>query len=200
MPSGIINTIAQIAGLAISGLLTRTADGQLAHEITLPAGSAGTLDTRTDHEIGMATVASGHGLATADIVDIYWATGMRYGAAVSVVGDEITFDFGAGDALPATTTAVVVTKQVEINSDIDGDDVQLIVAKCDQRANMDFQDSGNASLAAVELVADEQWYWAADSGITNPLTGNAVDAIHASNGSSTSVATLQVGVLYDSTP
>ena len=96
---------------------------------------------------------------------------------------------------------MVVTIQVDVNSDFDGDDVQMIVAVADQRASVDFQAAADASLQHVELeTADEQWSWVADQGVTNPLTGNAVESLKASNGSSTTAATLKVGVLFDSTP
>ena len=200
MPTGQINRVSQIGGMSIEGVVTRTFDGQLGHSIALPAGTAGTLTTRTDDDTGVATLDSGHGLSTSDVVDVYWDGGMRYGMVATVAGDAITIDLGSGDNLPTQDDAVVVTLQVEINSDFDGDDVQMIVAMCDQRASIDFQDSGDASLAHVELPADEQWDWVADQGIANPLTGNAVDAIHASNSSSTTAATLKIGVGYDSTP
>ena len=198
--SGQINTIAQLGGLSISGLITRTGDASLAHQIALPAGTSGTLTGRTDDDTGVATLEAGHGLQTGDVIDIYWSDGMRYGMDATVAVDAITIDGGAGDALPATTTVVVVTKQVQIDSDFDGDNVKMIVAKCDQRAHIDFQDSGSASLAAVELQADEQWYWVDDQGIANPLTGNPVDDIFASNADPDSAATLEVAAIYDSTP
>ncbi len=200
--TGQINTVAQIGGLSMSGLITRTGDASLAHQIALPKGTAGTLTGRTDDDTGVATLESGHGLQNADTVDVYWDGGMRYGMDAQVAGDAITLDGGSGDNLPTHTppTAVVVTLQVQIDSDFDGDNVKMIVALCDQRAHIDFQDGGSASLAAVELQADEQWYWVDDQGIANPLTGNPVDDIFASNADPASAATLQVAAIYDSTP
>ena len=195
-----LHTVTQIGGLSIEGVTTRTGDGQLGYEIDLPAGTAGVSENKTDADTGDVTLEAGHGLSNSDTVDVYWAAGMRYGMDAQVATNVITLDGGSGDDLPANGTAMVVTLQVQINSDFAGDDVKMIVAQCDQRAHIDFQDSGSASLAAVELPADEQWDWVDEQGIANPLTGNPVDDIFASNGSSTTAAVLQIGVIYDSTP
>ncbi len=198
--SGVLSSSVTIAGLTITGSVPRSADGGLTREIPLPAGTAGTLTTRTDDDTGVATLEAGHGLSTSDVVDVYWSGGMRYGMTATVAGNAITVDLGAGDNLPAEDTAMVVTLQVQITADIDGDEVQLIVAGCDQRCHLDFQDSGTASLAAVDIAAGEMWDWAADQAIANPLTGNATADIYASNGSSSTMATLKVAALFDTTP
>lgn len=199
MPTAVIQSSSQIAGLSISGTVSRTADSQLGHEIALPAGTAGTLTTRTDNDTGVATLDSGHGLSTADVVDVYWDGGMRYGMLATVDGDAITVDGGAGDDLPSQDDAVVVTVTIEVNSDFTGDDLQMIVAQADQRASLDFLTSADASLKHIELeTAGEQWSWAADQGVANPLIG-VIDAVICSNGSSTTAATLKLGMLYEGT-
>jgi len=197
MPTASNKQTITIAGISIVSNITKTADGQIAQEVTLPAGTAGTLDTRTDDDTGVVG-ATGHPLSTSDVVDVFWSGGYRYGMTATVSGDNVTIDGGSGDNLPIATTAVVITKRVAINCDFDGDDVEAIAMVCDQRASVDFEDSGDASLEAVELTADQAWDWYADTGVTNPLTGNAVDEIQASNGTTTA-ATLKIGVLYDST-
>ncbi len=191
-----------VAGVAFDGTQSGSGDGGKAHVIPLPAGTAGTLTSRGDDDTGDFTLESGHGLATNDVVDVYWDGGVRYNCTLNdVTGDvaQIYMD-GSGDVFPAQDTAVVVTEQVRITSDFDGDDVQLITVGCDQRCHLDFQDSGTATLLAVDLSADELWQWAAERGIANPLTGNPVADIYASNGSSTTAATLGIGIVYDSTP
>ena len=108
-------------------------------------------------------------------------------------------DSGAGDVYPAQGTTLIVAKQVTINTDFDGDDAVLFAAFATARAHADFQDSGSLSLEAVELAANEVWWWASSLGQANPLTGNAVDTVQVSNGT-TAVATFKLGILYDSTP
>ena len=73
----------------------------------------------------------------------------------------------------------------------------MIGVGCDQNASVDFEDDGDASLLQLDIVADEPWYWASDSGISNPLTGNPVDEVQCSNGSVTE-ATLKIAIQYDS--
>ena len=50
----------------------------------------------------------------------------------------------------------------------------------------------------MELTANEAWAWATGTEITNPLAGNPVNDIRASNGDASAAATLKLGVLYDS--
>ena len=69
MPTGTIQSIAQIAGLSMAGTVTRTADSQLAHEIALPAGTAGISENKTDADTGDVAPDAGHGLSTSDVVD-----------------------------------------------------------------------------------------------------------------------------------
>ncbi len=181
MATATINTVGQLGGLVIRGTAERTADGGQAHEIPLWPGSAGTLGTRTDDDTGTITIGgSGHGLASGDVVDVYWSGGMRYGMDGTVSSNAITIDGGAGDNLPAEDTTVVVTKQTEITSDFDGDELQAIAAGCDQRAHLRFY-NGATYPWDLELAAGGMARWLADQGITNPLTGDAVTTIYASS-------------------
>lgn len=200
MPTGIINKTINVAGISVSAVIQRTGEGSIGQDpVTLPAGQAGTLSTRTDNDTGVVTVAEGHGITDADTVDVYFDDGVRYGMSVTAYDSTtITVDGGAGDNLPAEDDTVIVGVRTEVNMDVDGDDIQMIVAVCDQRAHLVFQDSGPLTLAAVEIpTANEPWEWAADTAIANPLTGNAVDAVQVSNGSTTE-ATLRIALIYDS--
>jgi len=186
-----------LAGISIQATLTRTAEGGLANQVDLAAGVAGTLSTRTDDDTGEVTLTEGHGITDGDKVDVYFSGGIRYGMTVgTVVGNVVPVDLGAGDNLPADDAAVVVCKQTVINIDFDGDDAELVAAHCTKRAHLSFLDSGDAVLKAQELVSGEPWFWAADSGIANPLTGNAIDEIRASNGE-TAAAVLKIAALVD---
>jgi hypothetical protein len=199
MPIKRISTTLSIGGVSISGRTDRTGEGQLGQEVTLPAGKAGTLTTRTDDNTGVATLATGHGIVTSDKVDVFWADGVRYGMTANVTGDAVTVDGGAGDVLPAATTPVVVTKEVEINADFDGDDALIVAAMSTKRAHLQFVAADNSILFAIELAnANEPWTWVSGQGIANPLTGDAVDRIVASNGDSGGVGTLTFACLYDS--
>ncbi len=202
MPTARSNAKVRLAGLKFDGTLLRTGDGWQAHQVALPTGTAGSLTTRTNDDIGEATLESGHGLQDDDTVDVYWSGGARYRMNAQVAGDVIALNGTesplAGDDLPAEGTAVVVTKRVRINSAFDGDDIAAIVVGCDQRVNLDFTAGNhlwNTSLAAGEIVR-----WFADQGLANPLTGDPVQRAYASNGSSTTAATLKIGLVLDTTP
>jgi hypothetical protein len=198
MPIGTISSNVSLAGISIQSLITREAEGQISHTVALAAGKAGTLTTRTDDNTGEATLGTGHGMAQNDVVDVYWEDGVRYGMVVGVVaGNVVPIDGGAGDNLPLADTALVVCKQTEINTDFDGDDAVMFAVHSTKRGHANFQDSGDASLEAVDLAANEVWWWAADTGESNPLSGNAVDKVLVSNGT-TEAATLKIGVLYES--
>ena len=199
MPIKRVSTTLSIGGVSISGRTDRTGEGQLGQEVTLPAGKAGTLTTRTDDNTGVATLATGHGIVTSDKVDVFWADGVRYGMTANVTGDAVTVDGGDGDVLPTATTPLVVTKEVEINADFDGDDALIVAAMSTKRAHLQFVAADNSILFAIELAnANEPWTWISDQGIANPLTGDAVDRIVASNGDSGGVGTLTFACLYDS--
>jgi hypothetical protein len=208
MPTGMINIVASIAGLSIQASRTRTASGQISHEVTIPAAKTGTLTTRTDDDEGIFTLAAGHGLVVDDVIDVYWAGGIRYGMKVSAVnGNDVTAGGvggpGAGDVLPDQGTAVTVSKQVTVDTDFDGDKLEMIVvantAQANtKRAHFDFQDSGGLSLKAQELAGADPWDWSADTSIANPLAGNPVDRVKLSNGDSAAAAQVKIGVLYNS--
>ena len=199
MPTASESTNVSIAGMSIQGTRSRTATGQIAHQVSLPAGKAGTLTTRTDDNTGEATLGAGHGLQQNDVVDVLWSGGVRYGMDVGVVvGTVAPIDGGAGDVLPVQDTVLIVTKVVTIDTDFDGDLMKMIAAHSTKRAHLAFRDSVPTVLKAVELSADEPWSWVSDAQITNPLTGNPVNDIRASNGASDAAATLKIGVLYES--
>jgi len=201
MPVGSISYLGSLGGISINGTLTRSGTGYLpGQEVSLPAAKAGTLSTRTDDDTGILTVESGHGITDTDTVDVFWSGGVRYGVDVTATtATTIEIDAGSGDNLPTVDSAITVAKLVEIDIDFDGDNLELIVALSNLRAHLDFQDSTPTSLEVVELTANEPWIWAADTSITNPLTGNPVDTIQAANGDSSAAATLKLGGIYNST-
>jgi hypothetical protein len=190
-----------VAGQSFSASLTRTPAGTLSHVSSIGAGTAGSLTTRTDNDTGTIT-ANGHPFNDADIVDVYWDGGMRYGMTVSsdaantfVIGAS---GVGAGDNLPAQDTPVIVCLQETVNFDIDGDDLELLAVTADGRASFDFQEAGGTSVAHVEIgSANEVLIWASDTAAANPLTGNAIGAVKVSSG--TAAATnVKILVEYDS--
>jgi len=172
---------------------------------TLPAlvaAQTGTLTTRTDDDTGVATLSTGHTIESDDVVDVYWAAGVRYGMTATVATNAVTVDGGAGDALPTQDTAVTVVVQTAIEINFDGDDAQIVgvfysnPSDTGAKAHLDLQDTDDASIEEIDLVHDTAN--GADAGITdiangdtNVYTGNRVTHGAASH-DSTSAATLYV--------
>jgi len=207
MPSGTYSEILAIGSYSMTRSVSQTADtakvyGDSTSPITLTAGKAGVLTTRTDANTGVITSAA-HGFNNADIVDVYDAdnaNGVHYGMTVSnAATNTFDVDAGAGTDLPTANANVCVAKQVLVNVAIDGDVAKLIGISSTTRGHADFHDSGNTSIRAVELQADEPDIWDTNKAGANPYTGNAITHCHASSGN-TANATFQVLSLEDSTP
>ena len=198
---GSLTFSANVGGISIQGNLQREDDGAIAQSPVLAAGKAGTLTTRTDDNTGVATLSDGHGIVSTDVVDVYWNGGRRYDMVATVAGNAVTVDGGAGDNLPAQGVAVVVCKVTTITQAFDGDNAGLIALQSTLRtagkACVRFVDAGSAVLKTVDLINDEPFVWWSNSSVTNPLTGNAVATIVASNGSSAAPTTLKIGLVQD---
>ncbi len=199
--TGRIVSTTYIGGIEITGTIERAGSMQFGGDaLTLPAGSEGTLTMRTSGTAGVATLGAGHGIAGLDVVDVFWDGGLRYGVVIDAVdGNAVSFGGvtpGAGDDLPAQGTALVMTKQMTVDVDFDGDLLRMIAARANLRAHLDFQDAGGSSLEAVELRANEPWQWATGTGVANPLGGNAVAAVRAAAGTGAET-TLKLGGLYE---
>lgn len=200
MSSSILTISGEIAGAPLNSTLSRSADGAIRHgPITLPAAEAGTLSTRTTDTTGELTIA-GTTLQIGDTIDIYWDGGRRYDVDVdNVVGDDVTFSGGASDILPAASTPITTAEQISIATDFDGANLVAIGALANARGHLSFQEAGATELS-VDLTAKEAWFWVDQSTAVNPLASTVVGTVKASQAGSNGAATLDLGVLYDSTP
>jgi hypothetical protein len=203
MPTGSFSIVMSVGGVTLMNTpVQETGDHPQTWEITLPAGEAGTLSTRTADGEGVLT-STGHSIEAADVVDIYWSGGARYAVTVdSVDANTITFDdtpAATGDVLPVATTAIVVTQRFQVNAAIDGDNVQMFGIICDQRSQCTFYDTGDAIIKQYALaVANAAETYYQSSSESNPLTGNPITYAMVSNGTVTA-ATLKIVSLEDST-
>ena len=189
----------------------RSGDDLIDLEVTLPAGKSGTLTTRTDDNTGVVTVASGHGITASDTVDVYWATGRRYGVDVTTAGaTTLDIDLGSGDNLPAQSTAVVIVKQVVVNKAIDGDNVEIIGFLATLAADTGFgvritffdavSGGGSAVGNGIDLDPNSPFVLDIEGGATNLLTGSPILSFVASNGDGSNACTLKIQGLQDVTP
>lgn len=200
----------QGGGISVQQTITRSGDLTVAAQVTLPAGKAGTLTTRTDDNTGVVTVASGHGITASDTVDVYWATGRRYGVDVTATDSTtISIDLGAGDNLPTQSTAVTIVKQVAANVMIDGDNAKIVVVNFSvpgtstAKTRITFFDAvaggGTAVGSGLDLTANEPHVTDVTGGDSNGYTGSVILSLVASNGGTTE-GTLQVLAEVDATP
>lgn len=197
---GTIQIIASIAGVNISTTLTDTATGADGQSVALNIAEAGTLTTRTDDNDGEITATDAdHEIDTGDVIDIYFTAGVAYGATVgTVAGTAIPFTGASGTALPTQDDAVIGSVVKVLDVDIDGDLIQMLVANVAARWHIVFEDVADAVLDAQALAANVPYFYIAGAGMTNPLTGNAIDEVHISSADLTTAQTFKMGTLYDS--
>lgn len=187
-----------------------TFDHTNTYEVSLPAGKVVTNWVKTDANTAACDLPAGHGYTNGNF-DVYFPAGVRYGVPGTISTNALTLDGGAGTDFPASATSgVVVTKQVEISTAIDGDDVKalgIFFRSTDTAAvgHIDFQDSGNASIEAFDLDEVDNSTAGMDHayGTTAAvalLTGNPITKAFATNGSSTASATIYILVGEDTTP
>ena len=205
MPMTRLTMSGDIGGISINSTVTRTADGQIGHDVTLPAAVAGTVSSYSAGPPESWTLnLPGHALAINDIVDVYWSAGRRYGMKVTaVVADDVTVEDGpnaGGDSVPTTTgTAVTASRQLTIDTDFNGDLLAAIGALATTRAHLGFFDTGGLLALSLDLAASEVWHWLSGGTATNPLAGKTVDYVVATQADSAASANLKLGILYDST-
>jgi hypothetical protein len=197
VPTSNLTVSGDIGGAAMNSSFSRTATGQIAHDVTLNAAKSGTLTTRTNNTSGIATLEAGHGIVASNVVDLYWTGGRRYNVnATAVATNDVTFSGGTGDNLPVATTALTMTKQQTIDTDFVGNLLVAIGALCAARAHLSFYDSLTLRLS-VDLTANELWFWVNGGTAANPLAAGSVTHIIASQ-AGTAAAALKVGALYTS--
>ena len=187
-----VKTQISVLGMLIDSSRSVSASGNASQRVDLPAGQEGTIAD------GTVTLSEGHGIETADVVDVYWGTdSLRTDCTVGTVdGNDVPLTGGSGDALPTSGT-VIVAPQVAIDLDFVGNLVELLAMTCASRCRLDLRDSISASLLDKNLPAGGAYVWDSGSADANPLAGVTVAEAVASNGATTA-AELIVAILYDS--
>jgi hypothetical protein len=155
-------------------------------------------------------MTAGHGITTAAVIDLYWAGGNRYGVVVGTVATNVVpISGGAGDNLPAETTAITAVVQGTANIYIDGDNTELLAIelRTNNRSlatagHVAFYDADDALIAAVDLVANVPQVYDLASGIVNPFTGNPITYAKISQAGALTTENYQLQIIgvYDATP
>ncbi len=196
---------ASVGGRSFSTNLSVTGDNRHPSSPTVGVAEAGTLTTRTDANTGIITMTSGgHTIATADIVDVYWTLlGVDYQRRHMTVGTVATtsvpIDGGAGDDLPATTTALTIKKEVkEGELALDGDDVVGIAMKAPSyRGQITIRQSDGTEILSKNLAAGAAFIWSDTSGETNPVAGSTIGNVTFTQAGTSASQEMVCDILYN---
>lgn len=195
-------------GVSIQQNLAVTADHPNSYEVDVYAGIAGSLTTRTDNDTGVVTVATGHGITTSHLVDLYTSAGVLIRQDMTVTattGTTISIDAGSGSNLPTVLDPVIVSRQVIVNANIDGDAIQFAAVCLEipgtqtSKGRAIFEDAAADDIAELTLTANAPLTYNVAGGQTNPFTGDPITGCRASNGNATA-AKLKIISMEDATP
>ncbi len=205
----ITRSVSGIGG-AISASFNRTADGGSAREVSIPAGKAGTLSTRTDNETGTLTLGSGHGIVTGQIIDLYWATGARYGITVGTVsGSSVPIgadNSGSGSNLPTAATAIVASPRVNVEVPLAAANMQFLAVQMlfssplvTSAGVIRFFDVSSTEIITIALEAGVPKIYDIIGGDDIPFGGDISAYAFVSHGFSAAAATLKMLWIEDTT-
>jgi hypothetical protein len=198
-------------GLTIQKSISRSADHPNPYgPITLLAAKALSSWVKTDANTAAGNLPGGHGYSNGKF-DVFWTSGgggRRYDVDGTIATNALSLDGGSGDNFPASAdTTVSVSPQTTINTAIDGDNSKIVAISLEftdtsetSAGSVLFKDAGTATIAQVDLTANEPKIYDIDGGATNVFTGNPITVAYASNGSTSNDASLKIISLEDSTP
>jgi hypothetical protein len=196
--TGRVNLVCNVNGRTYSGTVSEDADSDLAHAETVPAAASGTLSARGSTTAGTLTLEDGHGIQTANVLDMFWDGGSRYGVVAGTVNvDAVPISGGAGDDLPAQATAITACVRQSVVSNFVGDDLVLLCLQANKRCSVDFLNGAGASIKRYEFDANKAVFWAKDlGGVNNPFAGATVAALKLGNADSSAAASINIDALY----
>ncbi len=167
----------------------------------LAIAKSGTLTTRVSGTAGTLTMAGGHGITDGQRIDIYFATGIAYGATVGTVAtNSVPFTLAQGDALPIATTAVTVQVPTSVPVVVTGNSVVSYGAgiTLGDTGKVVFAASDNSTIAAISLTAAiPAAIWASGYTGTNPLADGSVTHVYISHASVTLTPTMTGLIQYN---
>lgn len=211
MPTGVYTESCSIAGIVHQKAVTRTGDHAPPWEVELPAAKALSAWVKTDANTAAGNLAASHGLSTGTY-DVYWDGGQRYGVECTITTNAVALEGGAGTDFPATSDATVrISQQKTINTAIDGDAIKLALVKLFYvddttvaRGRALFEEGDGTDVYDMDttegLTANRLNKYDVEGGDSNPFSGDAIAVCKASHSNTAAAATLQIGLIVDSTP
>lgn len=196
MHSATITNSVSSGSTQLSGQRSVSGEGKIEIDVSVGAGSVGTLSTRTDANTGVITGPGGHPITTGLIVDVYWEGGYRRGMTVGTVSvNSIPIDGGSGDDLPIATTAITIARRTQVELAVIGDEVQALALHCASRAVFSLADGSSEHLG--KLVENKIYAWDAEDGSANPIAGDTLTQVFLSH-AATAAKDMKVLVIYTS--
>ena len=208
MAQGSYGVSVSIGGISVQKSVVRTADHPNPYEVTLAAAKGPlTAWVKTDANTAAGNLPASHGYSNGTF-DVYWTGGKRLDVPGTIATNALSLDGGSGDDFPATADAtVVVCRQVQINTAIDGDAVKIAAIALEytdstavSRGRLLFEDAAGDDIASINLTGNAPLIYDVEGGVTNPFTGDPITVCKASHENTSLSATLKVVTLEDSTP
>lgn len=205
--NGTLNIQLQAAGVGISANMTRTGDGGIGIEATIPVAKALSSWVKTDADTAAGNLAADHGWSTGTY-DVYWTGGARYDVDVTITTNACALDGGTGTDFPASAdTTVVLAQQTSVNVAIDGDRLEVLGIKLEfadgtlsSAGRALFEDAAGDDILSLPLVGNVARFWDIDGGDTNSFTGDPITTAKVSHANASYAATLKVAGIVDATP
>ena len=173
-----------VGGRTFSKSVTVNGDAGLVVEPSggVEAALTGLTWTKTDNDTGTVTLSGGHGIATSDVIDVYWSGGARYGLVATTTVNSVVLDGGTGDNFPATSTQVYVKEAHSEVCSIDGSTLTAFYLYSAVAGRIRFMTGASESLGTT-LAAGGTYAWVSGDGVTNPLAAfTAITAVTFSHG------------------
>lgn len=207
MPSAQYGQSLTASGVSIQKSVTRTGDGGIGVEVTIPVAAAVGAWVKTDADTAAGTLTGGHGLATGTY-DVYWTGGQRLAVPVTITTNDIALDGGSGTDFPATANAtVVISKHLPINQIIDGDNLKILGISLEYTdpastavGHALFEDTSDNDIANIDLDANAPLTYDITGGATNPFTGAVITEVIVTHSNTSAAATLKIVGTQDVTP
>ena len=177
---------------------TVTTEAHTVREISLPAAKTGNLTTRTSDTVGTLTMDAGHGIATADLIDLYWEGGSRRSVIVGTVStNSVPISGGSGDVLPADESEITAMVQNVETVVVLAADVRALAVEVGAKATIIFKEADNTEIydrtfkdgAGADL-------WHEEGPDANPI-GEDIGKVTLTHGDSTGAKTLRFVIGHD---
>ena len=211
MQSCNLNINGTIMGVQFSGGLTRSHSGGGLWTPNLPAAYLGTAWSKATATTGTYTLPAGHGINTADIVDVFWPGGSALGVTVGTIagnscplsGGVLPNGPGAGGTVSypnsdgTNTIGMTLVKTTVLSAGI-GTALAVLALAGSYRFGIELRSVTPTLLFSADIAAGEFYNWAELTAIaTSPLGGTANATIRLGNANSAAINPVNIAALYE---